>query len=86
MDLIVLNQVFPFFFCLFRAPPEAYGGSQARPKTSTTATTTQDLTHICDLYQSSRQHRILNPLGRGGGQGLNLCPHEYWLGSFTAEP
>ena len=28
----------------------------------TTATATQDPSHICDLRHSSRQHRILNPL------------------------
>ena len=28
----------------------------------TTATVTQDLSHICDLYHSSRQRQILNPL------------------------
>ena len=36
--------------------------------TKATATATQDLNHVCDLYCSSRQHRILNPLieARGG--------------------
>jgi len=28
----------------------------------TTATTTQDLSHICDLHHSSRQRQTLNPL------------------------
>ena len=28
----------------------------------TTAIATPDLSHVCDLYHSSRQHRILNPL------------------------
>ena len=28
----------------------------------TTATATQDLSCVCDLHHSSRQHRILNPL------------------------
>ena len=32
----------------------------------TTATATQDLSHICDLHHSSRQHGILNPLSRAG--------------------
>ena len=27
------------------------------------ATATADLSHICDLHHSSRQHQILNPLG-----------------------
>ena len=28
----------------------------------TTATATQDLSQVCDLHYSSRQHQILNPL------------------------
>ena len=46
----------------------AYGGSQAGVEsellTYTTATATQDPSHICDLHQSSRQHQILNPLSK----------------------
>ena len=30
----------------------------------TTATATQDLSHICDLHHSSQQRRILNPLSK----------------------
>ena len=56
-----------FCFCLFRAAPVAYGGSQARaPKelwpAYATATATRDPSHVCDLYHSSRQCWILNPL------------------------
>ena len=38
-----------FFFCLFWVTPEAYGSSQA---------------HVCNLYHSLRQCRILNPLSQ----------------------
>ena len=34
----------------------------------TTATTTPDPSHICDLHHSSRQHRILNPLSEARDQ------------------
>ena len=60
-----------FFFGLFafsRATPEAYGGSQARGPIKlwipayTRTTATPHLRHICDLYHSSRQRRIPNPL------------------------
>ena len=63
---------FFFFFCLFRATPAAYGRSQLGVESElqlpvyTTATTTQDLSHICDLYHSSRQRRIPNPLSEAG--------------------
>ena len=50
----------------------AYGGSQARGRIGTTAaslhhstaTATPDLTLVCNLHCSSRQHQILNPLSK----------------------
>ena len=33
-----------------------------------TAPTMQDLSHVCDLHQSSGQHRILNPLSEARDQ------------------
>ena len=42
--------------------------------TYSTATATQDSSHICDLHHRSRQCWILQD------QGLNPHPHEYWLG------
>ena len=62
--------LFFYFFFFFRAAGEAYGSSQARVKLGlellayTTATATPDLSHIFDLYHSSRQRWIFNPLGR----------------------
>ena len=35
-----------------------------------TATAVQDLSHICDLHPSSRQHWILNPLSKAEDQVL----------------
>ena len=45
----------------------------------TTATATQDPSHLCDLYHSSQLHQISNPLR---GQGSNLGPHGYYSGSL----
>ena len=60
---------FGFFFCLFRAEPEAYGSSQARGWIRTPATglhhshtARPDPSRICDLHHSSGQRRMLNPL------------------------
>ena len=58
------------FFFLFRATPVIYGSSQARSQTGAAAAglchtaASQDPSHVCDLYHSSRQwqHWILNPL------------------------
>ena len=63
---------FLFVFCIFRAAPVAYGGSQARGRIRaadaslhyTTATATPDLSHVCNLHHSSRQRWILNPLSK----------------------
>ena len=58
---------FSFFFCLFRAVPVAYGGSQAGVESElqllayTAATEMLDLSHIWDLHHSLWQHWILNP-------------------------
>ena len=43
----------------------------------TTATATPDLSHGCDLYHSSRQHQILNPLSGGVRPGIE--PETSWL-------
>ena len=59
-----------FFFCLFRAVPTAYGGSQGRDQIGAAAT---DLCHShsnmgSELHlqptRSSQQRRILNPLSK----------------------
>ena len=52
-------------FGLFRAAPVAYGGPRLGIELDyATATATQDLSCVCDLHHSSRQCRILNPLGK----------------------
>ena len=58
--------IFVVVVCIFRAAPEAHGGSQARGPiraiVAVTATATWDLMGDCDLYHSSPQHWIHNPL------------------------
>ena len=36
------------------------------------ATATQDPSHVCNVHHSSRQHRILNPLGKARDRTHNL--------------
>ena len=61
-----------FFFCLFRAAPEVYGGSQARYLIGAVAAglchshSNADLSHVCDLHHSSWQCQILNLLSHQG--------------------
>ena len=42
--------------------------------TYTTATATRDLSHVCDLHQSSQQYQILNPLS-----GSRIEPASSWV-------
>ena len=57
-----------FFKFIFLRPHTAYGSSQARGESELqlpayiTATATSDLSSVCDLYHSSLQRWILNPL------------------------
>ena len=64
--------VFVFFFLLFRATPTACRGlgieSELWLLTYTTATEMQDLSHVCDLQQSSKQYQIPDPLSKARGQ------------------
>ena len=59
---------------LFRAVPVACGSSQARGRMElqllayTTATATQDPSCICDLYHSSQQCQIPDPLSKARDQ------------------
>ena len=68
---------FMFYFLLFRAAPEAYGSSQARGLIGATAaglcqaTETWDPSHVCNLHDSSRQFRILNPLSEARDRTRN---------------
>ena len=38
----------------------------------TTATATQDPSHVCDLHHSSRQRQTLNPLSKARGRTHSL--------------
>ena len=64
-DWIFWFVCFVFVFCLFRAEPMAYGGSQARGPIrtiATRATAMQDPSHAFNLHHSSGQRQILNLL------------------------
>ena len=92
MDTNTLMCLF-FFFCLFRAAPTAYGGSQAGGWIGATAA---GLHHshsntrskpLCNLYHSSWQCRILNPLGSARDWTLILIDtsqiHSCWAMTGT---
>ena len=65
---------FCFFFCFLEPHPqhvEVPGlgiESELWLLTYTTATEMQDLSHVCDLQQSSQQYQIPDPLGKARGQ------------------
>ena len=70
MAFLQANFYFYFFvFCLFRAAPEAYRGSQARGLIGAVALLAYaraiampDRSHVYDLHSGSQNCRILNPL------------------------
>ena len=65
--------VYLFIFA-FKAAPMAYGGVQSELQllAYATATATPDLSRVCNLHHSSRQHRILNPLSKARDGTHNL--------------
>ena len=74
----VMHFYFILFYYLFRAAPTGYGGFQARDRIGvialayTTATATPDPSCVFNLYHSSQQRRILNPLSEVRDQTCTL--------------
>ena len=62
-------EAFFFLLLLCRAAPAAHGGSQPA---YTTATTTQDPSHLCSLQHSSRPCWILSPLSKARDRTCDL--------------
>ena len=77
-----------FFFC-FLGPhlqvPRLGVKLELQLSAYTTATATQELSHICDPHHSSPKCRILNPLSEASDQER---PTSSWIlvGFITAEP
>ena len=78
------------WFCvfLFRATPEAYGGSQARGsnwscshRPNTKARAMPDQSHICNLHHSLRQCRILNSLSKARDR-THILMDASWVTNF----
>ena len=68
---------FVFVFCLFRATPTAYGGSQARGPIGATAASlhhspSNDRSKPCLIHHSSQHHQILKPLSEAREWSHNL--------------
>ena len=68
-----------FYFFVYLGPhpqhmevPRLGAESELQPPAYTTATATQDLSHVCDLQHSSWQRQILNPLSKTRDRTHNL--------------
>ena len=73
LEVLISFYFIYFYFCLLRAAPRAYGGSQARGSNQICCHQPMpDPSHICDLHHSSRQRLILNPLSEARDQTHNL--------------
>ena len=71
--------LFYFVFLPFLGPlpryieiPRLGVQSELQPPAYARATATRDPSHICSLHHSSRQRRILNPLGKARDRTRNL--------------
>ena len=86
-----------FFFFFFLGPhlqhmeiPRLEVQSELQLLACTTATATEDLSHICDPHHSSRQHGILKPLSEARDQTYVLmdpsqvCQHWATMGTRKA--
>ena len=70
-----LIYLFTYLLSFSRAAPTVYGGSQARGlirAVDAGARATGDPNRVCELYHSSRQRRIPNPLCKARDQTCNL--------------
>ena len=74
---------FKKIFWLFRAAVAAHGSSEARGQIRATATATRDLSCFGDLYHSSQQHWILNPLSEAR---IKITSAWILVGSVSAAP
>ena len=68
-----------FFFLVFLGPHLQFMEfarpgvqSELQPPAYTRATATQDLSHVCNLHHSQRQHQIPNPLSKARDGTRNL--------------
>ena len=84
----IKGNLFSFFFFLGLHPgnmefPRLGVESEQQLPAYTTATAMWELNYVCDLYHSSQQCRILDPLSRAGDQARILM---IIVGFITTEP
>ena len=79
LGILSFFKIFFLFFSCFSGPhpqhvkvPRLEVKPELQLSACTTATATQDLSHICDLHHNSQQRRILNPLIKARDQTLHL--------------
>jgi len=83
---IKLRMFFFSFFFFFLGPhpghmevPRLGVKSELQLLAYTTATATQNPSHICNLHHSSQQHQILNPLSKARDQTRSLTVPTDWF-------
>ena len=90
-----LYTVIWFFFFLYTATLTTHGsthiprlGVESEPQMTAYATAIQDLSHVCDLYHSSRQCQTLNPLSRARDENhiLTVTSQVHYVWATTGGP
>ena len=87
--LVILSRILRFFFFFLvlsflglhsqhMEVPRAGVQLELLPPAYTTATATQNLSYVCDLHHSSRQHWILNPLSKAGDR-THILMNASWV-------
>ena len=79
---LMKERLFIYLLCFFRATPMTYVSSQTRGRIRAAAASkshsTPDPKCICNLYRSSRQHQILNPLSEDR-DGTGILRDTSWV-------
>ena len=84
---VICQNVFFFFFLGLHLQHVSMLGVESELQLSVygKATAAPDLRSICDLYHSSQQHQILNPLSKARDQTLILMDAS-WVCNLLTEP
>ena len=80
------DHFFSLSFCIFRAAPTAYGGSQARGPIRAICQSHSNARSELHVWPTPQLTATPDPEPTEQSQGLNPHPRGCWSGSLTTEP